>query len=478
MMTERKPSLLGAIIWEHPITKIHARIRIYFFATLFLVGIIYWIGFFNSGALSLNAYDWVKEDAYLNTLRFAEINNVIPWLWSEPFYHNTDKFLANPEIVLTPDIFILQLVPNSVFIIMHVVSFYAAGFWGSFLLAKELNAKFVSFFFFWLVFNFNGHISAQIAIGHFQWTGYFLIPFFFVLLLRLSENAQNVPAFDSTFVFRMALLLGILFLNGSVHLAIICSMFLITVLLFKWTMYRNIIAAIFMGFLLGLNRLLPAALWFPSKNGIGQGYPSFNSLLDAFTALRLYNFSGLQEYGIWGWWEYNIYIGFMIFIIFLISAAVAIRQNKIPFQPYLLKTAGVFLLLSLGNVYNIINILHLPFMGVERVPSRFIVMPFVLISIISMAGLNEFVKLWGKQAKILIAVALPFAIGELYFHFSFWRIQYLELSFQNVEKPILSLISCSDQMYIITVCASWVISSITVVLVIAFLYQKLYVSRK
>ncbi len=475
-MIEQKPSFLDAVFWEYPSTKTHARIQAYFFSTLFLVGIIYWIGFFNSGKVSLNAFDWVKEDAYLNTLRLAQTSNVIPWQWSEPYYHNTDKFLANPEVVLTPDILFLRWVSNSVFIIMHVVLFYVAGFWGSFLLAKKLNVRFVSFFFFWLIFNYNGHISAQIAIGHFQWTGYFLIPFFFIFLLQFVEKSQDAPTFNKTAVLRMALLFGILFLNGSVHLAIICSMFLITALLFRWAMYQNVITSIFIGSLLGLNRLLPAALWFPPKDSIGQGYPTFNSLLDGFTAFRLYNFSGLQEYHIWGWWEYDFYIGFIMFIIFAVSVVVVFRQHKAPFQPYLLKTAGVFVLLALGNVYNIINILHLPLVGIERAPSRFIVMPFVLFSIISMAGINEFTNLWGKWAKIIVTSALPFAIGELYFHFAFWRVQYIESSFRNVEKPMLSLIPCSNQIYITTVYASWIASLIALILVIVFL-QKTYINR-
>lgn len=76
-------------------------------------------------------------------------------------------------------------------------------------------------------------------------------------------------------------------------------------------MYPNIILSIFIGFTLGLNRLLPAALWFPSKDIFGQGYPTVIYLFDAFTALRAYSFTDFREYRVWGWWEYDFYIGFV-----------------------------------------------------------------------------------------------------------------------------------------------------------------------
>ncbi len=59
-MIEQKPSFLDAVFWEYPSTKTHARIQAYFFSTLFLVGIIYWIGFFNSGKVSLRIYPKIQ----------------------------------------------------------------------------------------------------------------------------------------------------------------------------------------------------------------------------------------------------------------------------------------------------------------------------------------------------------------------------------------------------------------------------------
>jgi len=471
VLKEQAQVLIDTVFWGHLTTRANLRLRIYFFLTLFIIGIVYWVGFFSSGSLLLNTNDWVKEDAYLNTLRFAQINNEMPWQWSEPFYHNTDKFLANPEIVLTPDIIFLRWVPNGVFIMIHVIIFYMAGFYGSFLLAKKINVRFVSFFFFWLLFNFNGYVTAQIAVGHFQWVGYFLIPFFFIFLFKFAEKTLEAPLFDKTSVFGMALLLGILFLNGSIHIAIICAVFLMVALLFRWTMYPNVITSLLVGFMFGINRLLPAAVWFPPKDVIGQGYPTIGSLLDAFTALRLYNYS-IQEFGVWNWWEYDFYIGFVAFIIFCISVFIALKRHESPFQAHLLKAGGVFILLSLGNIYNIFNMLHLPFVGIERAPSRFIVMPFILFLIISMTGIDELINSYGAWVKTLVVSALPFAIGELFFHFEFWRVQYIEHSLQNIKNPVILLVPCSNQAYINTVYISWIVSFAALSLVLLFFYFK------
>lgn len=192
---EQAQSLLDTVFWEHPKTPTHIRLRAYLFLTLFVIGVIYWVGFFSSGNLSLSANDWVKEDAYLNTLRFAQTNRTIPWQWSKSFYHNTDKFLANPEIVLTPDIILLPWVSNGVFIIIHVVLFYAAGFWGSFLLAKKLNVSFLSFFFFWLLFNFNGtHIRAN-CHGAFPVGWLFPYPILFHSLIQVCRKPSRQAIF-------------------------------------------------------------------------------------------------------------------------------------------------------------------------------------------------------------------------------------------------------------------------------------------
>lgn len=439
-----------------------------FFGLLFIIGIIYWILFFNAGNLTLDAYDWVKESAYLNSLRDAQIDMVIPWKWSEPFYHNTQSFLANPEIVLTPDIILLRWIPNSFFIILHIIIFYSVGFFGSILIAKKLNISLISFFVFWLVFNFNGYLTAHIAVGHFQWTGYFLIPFFLIILSKFLMDSQNTSSVNITNAFSMAILLGVLFLNGSLHIAVWCCMFMTIALFARWAMFSNVATAIIMGCLLSFGRLLPAALWFPHNGFFIAGYPSFGTFLDAFIISHRHDFT--MDIRALGWWEYDVYIGYSAFIILGICFVFALFRKKVTIQIPFLVASGVFLLLSFGNSYNIITKI-IPYALIERVSSRFIVMPFILFLITAMIGLDEFFSLWPKSSKVAILIVLPFVVIEIFLNSIYWRVNHLEQSFLVLTRPILSLTPNYNQTYAVSVYLSWSVSFLSLIIILVLLFR-------
>lgn len=483
-MEANKHKLCKYITWEYPKPKAYMRIQWYFFITLFIIGVLFWIGFLHSDDSLLTAYDWGKENAYLDTLRLAQINGLLPWQWREPFFHDTDKFLAIPEVVLTPDIILLRWLSNNNFVIFHLILFYATGFFGSFLIAKKLNASNLAFTFFWLIFNFNGYITAHMAIGHFQWTGYFLIPLFFIILFKFEEQSEKAVYFDVTSVLSMAFLFGVLFLNGSAHVVVWCSMFLVIVLLLRWRMFPNIVASIFFGFILGLGRLLPAAIWFPKKHDLFAGYLTFSSFLDAFTSLRLHDSTGLYAGGAW---EYDFYIGFVAFTILSVSLAVAIKQNCVPYQSHLFIAAGLFLLLSFGyvyagSVYAFIKILPssvvTSFVTIERVPSRFAVIPFTFFLIISITGIDELLRSRQKSIKFFLLIGLPLTIGELFFHFNYWRVDFIEQSFQNLPSLTVSLTPYTDQTYMIIVYVSWAVSLFLLIVTGFFLSRDFYANRK
>jgi hypothetical protein len=463
---------LEHVLFQNPKTRGHSRVRLYLIIALFLIGIVHWVGFFNAGDLSLAAYDWVLEGAYLNTLREAQTSGVIPWQWSIPYYHGTQNFLANPEIILTPDIVLLYWLPNGIFITIHVLLLYSVGFYGSVLVARQLNASFLAFVVFWLVFNFNGYLTARLAVGFFPWTGYFLLPFFFILLFRFVTKSQNTDFVSITSALSMALLFGVLFLNGSFHIVVWCSMFMAIALLWRWAMFPSVFTAIMVGGLLGAGRWLPAALSFPQKKFFESGYPDFGTVLDAFTSLRSHDSVPLGGmFGTMGWWEYDIYVGFIAFIGLVICFAVALKRRKAVCQMPLLAAAAVFLLFSLGDVYALVTKLPFPFGGVERVSSRFIVMPFMLFLIIAMAGIDELFCSWPKGSKIAALMGLPFVAWELALHSLYWRVDRLDRSFEQITRPALPLISNSDHTYAFSVYAGWSVSLITFVVVVIVLFR-------
>src|ERR1039457_2683421 len=96
---------LKLITWNYLFKKIN------FFALL--IGISYWVVFFKKGLPLIASQDWVKEQVYLNTLRSAIEYGVMPWRWSNAFYHDVYEFMANPHVSFFPDFLILPFVSNS-----------------------------------------------------------------------------------------------------------------------------------------------------------------------------------------------------------------------------------------------------------------------------------------------------------------------------------------------------------------------------
>ena len=454
-------SLLKNVIFHYPERKPQFIARTVLVLFLYSMGFACWICFFNSGNLSLKAFDWLKEGLYLDTLRNALTNGVIPWNWDKPFYFATKKILANPEIVLTPDILLLPLLNNGIFITVHVLLMYSFGFVGSFIIAKKMRISLVAFIFFWLLFNFNGYIIAHLAVGHFEWTGYFLLPFFFIIffkLVKLSESGSNINLGLSLF---MSLLLFLLFLNGSVHIAIWCCMFMMITAIWKWSLFPNIVIAIFGGALLALGRLLPAALWFPAK------YLSFN---EGYTGLSSF-FKAMTDYTYHFNWESNIYIGWSGFIYLTIGILFAFNRKRfLSLKPFLF-TAIIFLILSYSNNYQILTKIGIPFAFVERAPTRFIVMPFLLLLIISMKGGDKLFSSKPMIIKIDALIFIPLIIYGLFVGSKFWWLVHFEQPFKNVTKPLRSIVPYISRTYAYDVFASWSFSVISLITIVIILFN-------
>jgi len=324
---------LEVILFETPLSKAHLRVGWLCVAAIYLVGIAHWIWFFNRGDLNLVSYDWVLQGAFLNTLRDSQINGIIPWRWNEPFYHTAD-FLANAEVVLTPDIIALRWLSNSSFVILHTIVLYSCGFIGSMLIVRKYDSGLTTFVFFWLLFNFNGYLTSHLSVGHFAWLGYFILPFFFLLMFRFIQDSHSASSLSVTSALSMAFLLGALFLNGSVHVAVWCSIFMVITVCWRHTMFLNVLVSIIVGGLLAANRLLPAAIFFPPIKEFVLGYATFSDLLNAFTSLRNHDFipfGTIYTHGE-GWWEYDIFIGFIAFVVLSLCLVPALKLAKLENQ--------------------------------------------------------------------------------------------------------------------------------------------------
>lgn len=468
-------NVLDRILFHTPIARRTPRAFTVIFILLYLVGILHWIWFFNWGNVSLRAFDWRKESAYLETLRSAIDTARLPLQWNQLDVQGTPNFLGIPEVSLTPDIVLLPWLDNTSFVLCHTLLFYSIGFGGTLFLAGAFNASMIAFIALWGFINFNGYITSHMATGHFQWLGYFLLPVFFVLLLRGIAVAREGVSFDALFAWSTALVLAVLFLNGSFHIAVWCLMFLVIVLPFRWKMWMNVAAAIVGTIGLSAGRLLPAAMsfWDADPRFI-SGYPTIGVLFDGLTVLLPYTFEvGNEVQGGLAWSEFDIFIGVTGFALLAGFSAVAVRFHRRALD-FSLPVAGCLMfVLSLGSVYSFANALHVPLLNAERVSSRFIILPFIIALLAMIAGIDYGLGAWRRRTKVIILTALPLFFYEVFRHSSHWRISVLEQSITGqAPMPIQpSIVPNTDNLYGLAVTTGWIMSCVFFVIIIPLIVR-------
>ena len=158
-------------------------------AALYLGGLVHWGFFFNWGSVSFNLDDWTQTGTYFNFLRQAALHNLLP-LHIGSTLISTDRYIARPDTLLSPQAYLLRFIGPGHFMLVNTLILFTAGCVGLLLLRKRYKLAPAAFGALFLMFNFNGHITAHLAVGHSEWVGYFLLPFFVLLVLKLVEGEK------------------------------------------------------------------------------------------------------------------------------------------------------------------------------------------------------------------------------------------------------------------------------------------------
>jgi hypothetical protein len=428
---------------------------------LFTAGIVYWYLFYFRGSPTITHGDWGKENVYLNTIRFALSSGTIPWVWANTFYHTIVLFMANPEVCFTPDVLLVHFLPNNEFFYVHHCLLYTIGFYGLSKIKTQLRLNEASFFFLFLLFNFNGLLTSHISEGHFQWTGYYFIPLFFYCLGR-SYICKAVSQFD----LAIGLILGALFANGSLHIAVFVALFMLLLHVFDTTIWRKLFFSLAVGFCTGAFRIIPSLIYTkpePSE-GIQSGYLDIGLLFQALTQLRGYSLSATNSVG---WWEYSLYIGFTGFFLLATALIVYVKKHYKPQHlPWLMASLSIFLL-SLGNTWSIFAALHVPLANVERLSARFIVVPFFICIVMAAYCINQFFleqRLVNKIATVFLNILLFFVSIDLFYQFLNWSLISTELASGGPKLvPAMSLSENISANYQGVIYVSWVVSGIALI---------------
>ncbi len=444
-------------------------------AALFVAGAIGWVVVLSADPARLSGpvptlEDWPKEFRYYAVLRQAVVEHRVPLFLSRPILSGR-KLLALPEVSCTPAVLLLGAVSIPRYFLLNTLLGYAAGFAGLLLLRRRYGLGLLPCALLFLLFFFNGHLVAHMAIGHSMWATHFLLPFFVLGVLELIEGGRpGTPAL-------LALVLFAILMGGGLHLFAWCVLFLLLLAGFNPRRARAVAVAILAAGVLGAVRLAPAAfLAHHWHTAFLSGFPSLADLWWGLTSIL--SAAEPQHGGVFGqlsWWEYDTYVGPCgLALLLAYGLALAPRYPALTggAEKGLYGPMAVMAALSLGDSALILDLLPIPVLNSERVGSRLLLLPVLILATLAalrMQRVGAGAPRGGRRALFvqgLAALAVAGTAAGVAAHAWAWRVQALiamlplRRGLINVElMPPPSPLAGSDLAYVVVVAVSAVVSA-------------------
>jgi hypothetical protein len=464
---------------ETPVSKIGGFL---FLAIAYLAGVFHWAWLINFGKVQHRYIDWQMFYDFYQVTQNALVKGSIPYFMPN-LYKGTNQFLAVPATDLFPSIFLLKFLSVEDFFLTQLIVAFSLGFWGCVWLKRKYQWSLVSFTAFFLLFNFNGHITSHLAVGHWSWIAYFLLPFFVVWVLSLVEGDES----GSRPVLLTLVLCGILLLGG-LHPFVWCLLFLILLGLFRKRYWKPIATGVALALVFSTYRILPAAVTFwEYKNPFMYGFPSASVFWSALTSITqspgvILDMRYSEELSM-PWWEVDHYIS-ILGLAFLLYFGLwrrwretdGLTDYRVLNIPMLLIT-----IFSLGAIFGFISHLPLPLISVERTPSRFLILPILILLALSCIWMQKMFDHLrpGWIVQVLAVTGIVFEGIFLVEHSSVWyahasRIKLPPGFLQKIE-PGSDWAKSVENIYISTVQVSYLI---TLIALTAFFAGTLYFKMK
>lgn len=398
---------------------------------LYLLGLVFWTWLVSAGAMPVSpVYDWYGKYEFYSVVQAWLHGGPTPWRVSE-LSHGTDYFLTNPQIPFSPEVLLLAVAPIGKVVWLSFLLWYTVGFYGSLRLARQWQWGGAAFLAWWLLFNGNGHIVAHLAIGHNEWLAYFLLPFVLEQVMALLAAPAPAPWAG----IPLAVILGLLTLPGAFHLLIWCVLFIFLLALVARDRRRALLTALGGAMGLAAYRILPAVLAFPMVP-----YPFRARFLsvESFVAgmVNLYPHNTVIQLGELrtGWWEFDFYLGFAGFVLVLgfgfiagwwRHPALAGSGNWLLLPPLLMMTA-----LSFINPKALLGI-----WSPERVTTRFFLLPFIFLLLLTVIRIDRLVKA-GWRHRWVVWALLALVVFDLGRHAAVWHPEEI---YNSLGEPFTDL---------------------------------------
>jgi hypothetical protein len=439
----------------------------------YLAGILIWGILFNWLRTPLSFHDWGEISfPRFELVREAITNQMIPLhVNCERCLHRvTDRFFVLPDVVTTPQMLFLPLVKVGLFVFIDLLLHYTVATLGLLYIRYRFKLSLIAYLFLFFLFNFNGYIQAHYVVGHITWSGYFLFPWFFILVFHLVERGGSY-----LWVAGITFLSFYSILAGSQHHFTWMMLFLAFLSLSFWREKKWIIAAIIFSGFTSAVRLLPPLLGINTFTSLGgefsyrSGYPSLGDFVSALVVLRPVSYVVRITSEKLGYWEFDYFIGVVgaCFLVFFgIYCWIRDQRGSKKFSPLLLPTALIFLL-CMGNLYGY-TLYKFPLFASERISARIVSLPLTLLMIIAAVYFQEFLNT-RKDGVFRWTVLFLFALflNDIYMHTVFWRVNQIVESLRiEVKSTEVAIINHADPQYLFMLILGVALTLIASILII------------
>lgn len=430
-------------------------------AGLFVGGLLYWGSFLDWFNNRFDIQDWhVHVGPYLDFLSKSLRSGQFP-MHADSAYMIPAQYLARQNRPLSPQILLLVFLNPATYVLVNVWIFYTLGFWGLLLIRERYRLSFVSFLSMFLLFNLNGHIVAHMGSGHFEWVGYFLLPFYVLLILKIVEGEQT----GWRWLLSMSVVLMGIVLQGAAHFFIYCVAFLLLLGVFQPRYFSTVIKAVALGALASMIRILPPAIQFAGGTGL-KSLGGFETVKQVFEML----ISPSSR----GYWEQTYYVGILGFAFILYFGIIKHWARELRHRPlYLSSLAMAFF--SVGAIYLPFFNSGIPFLDSQRAPTRFLIVPLVFLIIFTGIQFQSVLNEW-TQKNLENGIAVLFGVGlmayDLFANSRIWSLDNYSISARAKDVIEVAVANYPDPTYSATLIIGFTCTAITLGVLVFFAYRE------